>query len=104
MKHIDIIIAAPKLAAIGIKLAPNCHSTIIRSTPQAVCVNKLKAAGYEEVQWSQKQWNEYYDHCSTFKVHSVMAGMKANIMAKGNEIIIVGRNMNGQWIIHNITL
>lgn len=75
-----------------------------RVTPQATCVKKLLAQGYEEITWERPQWNAYYEASTQAGVFNYIgAGMKANIMKKDNEIVVIGRS-HFQWTLQVIEI
>lgn len=95
-----------RLIEYGIKYQGHTRDSFVacRKTPQAICVKKLIAQGYREIPWSQQKWNEYYDACQAAGEHRYIgAGMRANIMKKDGEIIIIGRS-DLMWAIQVIDI
>lgn len=82
-----------RIKSYGINLRMGEGYLLYRKTPQATCVKKLIAQGYKEVRWPQDLWNAYYNESRAVGCHNYIgAGMGANVLMKGNEVIIVGRS------------
>lgn len=82
-----------QIKSYGITLKGDDGYILHRKTPQATCVKKLIAQGYDEVRWTQDLWDAYYDAALAVECYNYIgAGMGANVLMKGNEVIIVGRS------------